>query len=322
VSPPLFAFLERYALLPVVFGLLIVAVINPTVTLERPRYNFLFVLDITQSMNVVDVTLDGERVPRLTLAREAIRRTLRELPCESRAGLAVFTEHRSLMLFTPVEVCRNVGAVETTLATLDWRLAWVSRSEVAKGLYSGMRALVQMDEGSRLVFVTDGHEAPPVPEEFKVPLEQYADEVDGLVVGVGGSVPVPIPILSDEGEVVSYWRAEDVQQVDNYRLGRRGTVAFEGADAEKLEAQIAAGTEHLSSLRGDYLRALSARAGLDYLELSSPAALTRELRSARYADSATVEVPIGLALGLLALSLLLLYLFMPLLGLRLTQRRA
>jgi mxaL protein len=301
----------RFWLLPLAFALLLLAIANPVVQLDRPRFDYLFVLDITQSMNVVDVTLDGESASRLALAREAVRHTMRRLPCGSKAGLGMFTEHRTLMLFAPVEVCENVGAFDNTLATLDWRVAWVSRSEVAKAVYSGMRSVEQMGENIRLVFITDGHEAPPVPPEFNVPLEQYAGKVGGVIAGVGGPVPVPIPVLSDEGELLGYWRAEDVQQVDNYTLGRRGDVENEGADVTEMRRLIAAGTEHLSSLRENYLRTLAARAGLDYLTVDSPGALARTLRRTRYSEPFTVEVTMGAPLGGLTLAVLLLYLLLP-----------
>ncbi len=304
----------RFWLLPLLFVLLALAIVNPRVSLQRPRFDYLFVLDVTQSMNVRDVTLAGETAPRLELAREAIRRSVHELPCGSRAGLAMFTEHRTLVLFAPVEVCANVGAFENTLASLDWRIAWVSRSEVAKGLHSAMRAVTELGEGIRLVFVTDGHEAPPVPESFHVPFEQYAGRVSGLVAGVGGDEPTPIPVLSEEGELLGYWRAEDVQQVDNYKLGRPGTVENEGIDVAETARLIAAGTEHLSTLREGYLKSIAAKAQLDYRRADSPGTLARALRGRRYADPVRVEVPLGPVLGGAGLLVMLAYLLAPMLA--------
>ncbi len=310
----------RFWLLPLMLVLLLAAATNPTVRLPQPRFDYLFVLDVTQSMNVADAELDGELVPRLTFARAAISRSLRRLPCGSKAGLAMFTEHRTLMLFAPVEVCGNVGAFETTLATLDWRLAWVSRSEVAKGLYSAMRSVSQFEDDIRLVFITDGHEAPPVPPSFHVPLEQYAEQVEGLVVGVGGDELMPIPVMSDEGEVLGYWRAQDVQQVDNYQLGRSGDIDGEGIeDAAAVQRLIAAGTEHMSSLRGDYLQSIADQAILDYVRVRRPADLTRALRQSRFAQQITIDAPLAPVLGAFTLALALLYLLLPAVSARLRR---
>ncbi|MEO0424597.1 MAG: vWA domain-containing protein [Pseudomonadota bacterium] len=311
----------RFWLLPLMLLLLLTAAVNPTVRLAQPRFDYLFVLDVTQSMNVADVQLNGETVPRLEFARAAIRQSLRRLPCGSKAGLAMFTEHRSLMLFSPVEVCGNVGAFETTLNSLDWRLAWVSRSEVAKGLYSAMRSVTEMEGDIRLVFVTDGHEAPPVPPTFHVPFEQYAEQVDGLVIGVGGDELMPIPVISDEGEVLGYWRAEDVQQLDNYQLGRSGDVEGEGIEnAAEVQRLIAAGTEHMSSLREEYLQSIADQALLDYVRVQQPADLVRALRQSRFAEQIKVDAPTAPLLGAVTLVLLLLYLLLPAVRARLQRR--
>ncbi len=42
--------------------LLLVALLRPTVEMRRDIYSYMLVVDITQSMNVVDMKVDGNRV--------------------------------------------------------------------------------------------------------------------------------------------------------------------------------------------------------------------------------------------------------------------
>ena len=41
-------------------------------------------------------------------------------------------------------------------------MAWAGASEVAKGINSGMEAVKSLDGAPALLFLTDGHESPPV----------------------------------------------------------------------------------------------------------------------------------------------------------------
>ena len=44
---------------------LILGLINPKVTIERDIHNYIFVVDISQSMLTKDMSLDGEKISRL-----------------------------------------------------------------------------------------------------------------------------------------------------------------------------------------------------------------------------------------------------------------
>ncbi len=280
---------------------------NPALVLPRHLYSYVFVLDVTQSMNVVDMQVGGQPASRLEFARTALRDTLAALPCGSEAGFAMFTEHRALLLFSPVEVCAHYSAMIDTLDRLDWRIAWAQRSEVMKGLFSALSMTDQLGEPTRLVFVTDGHEAPPIHADFRLPLAEYRG-LKGLVVGVGGGQPVPIPMLDDDGKLLGFWRAADVQQIDNYSIGRSGTLANEGmqgVDSTDLRQRIADGTEHLSSLKEQHLSALAREAGLDYVRAATITDLRRALNDPAYAYRTDARTGLHAFLALLAVACLI-----------------
>lgn len=284
--------------------LLLVSLAMPSLQLSRNTYSYLFVLDITGSMNVADAGPAGGGLRRLAFAKQLVRGTLQELPCGSRAGLAIFTEHRSFLLFAPIEICENHLVIATMLDRIDRRMAWAALSEVAKGLYSGIDALDTLaamngESGAgntRLVFMTDGHEAPPVHPALRPKFGGEAGAIGGLIAGIGGSVPAPIPYLDEDDQVIGYWARDEVLQVDRHSLGRpstRGGEAMAGIDGSDVDERIARGMEHLSSLRETYLQQLAAETGLDYLRTTTPEAFARALLDARYAKQQSITTNVA-----------------------------
>ena len=247
-----------------------------------PTYRYLVVVDLTQSMNVTDAAPESERT-RMAHARVALDAVLTALPCGAEVGLGLFSGHRSLLLFSPVEVCAQRRELRTMVAGIDWRMAWTARSEVAKGLHDAIRVAAELGGETRLVFVTDGHEAPPLHPVYRPRFRGKPGAIRGLIVGVGGLRPVPIPKLDRNGEQIGVWSADEVQQVDSYSFGRAGTnvagEAMVGVDGGDLEARIRAGTEHLSQLRETHLEQLAAETGLYYHRLRHPAALVERLQA-------------------------------------------
>lgn len=279
--------------------LLLLALALPAVTLPLDRSETIVVFDITQSMDVEDVQLDGVPVSRLAFARESARRALRELPCGTRVGWAAFTEYRTLLLLAPIEVCENYNDLQATLAEIDGRIRWGNASEVAKGVFWALRAARDLGRQTTVMFLTDGQEAPPLNALPRFD-DVKAGQVRGWLLGVGGSVPQPIPRTDAQGERIGYWRASDVSQ---------GAV---GDDRPRTH-------EHLSELREPHLRMLAGRTGLVYATLRDPSALAGMMRDPRLANPVPVPTDLYAVPAVLALLLLALH-FRPA-GLRLRLRR-
>jgi mxaL protein len=285
--------------------------VQPGLRLPRDLFEHVVVLDVTQSMNVADQWIAGQPASRLAYAKHALQLALQELPCGSRVGWAIFTEHRSYLLFTPVEVCANRAELRATLAGIDGRMAWSGNSEVAKGLHSGILVAKQLPGKPSLVFVTDGHEAPPLSPQHRPGFDDKAGELAGLVVGVGQAQPSPIPKTDPLGRPLGVWAADEVAQVDPRSRGRGGSVGGEpmvddtppAGSASQLGATP--GTEHLSGLREPYLRLLAGENGFDFLRLRSPQALADALRSPALARPVLVRTDARVALAALAFLLVL-----------------
>ena len=284
--------------------------LNPGWPVERARFDHVIVLDITQSMDVQDEVLDGKPVSRLLYAKHALREALLRLPCGSKVGWGVFTEYRSFLLFEPVEVCANLSELRSTLAHIDGRMAWSGNSEVAKGLHSGIDVARQLPGKPSLVFITDGHEAPPLNPQHRPSFDDKPGEVAGVIVGVGDVRPSPIPKSDPSGRPLGFWQADEVAQTDLYGRGRGASVTGESMTEDAAAAPAPAlgatpGSEHLSALREPYLRLLGRERGLGFVRLDSPEALTAALTAPSLAKPTPVRADARIALACLALGLLL-----------------
>lgn len=290
--------------------LLAIAFVHPTLPWKRALFEHVVVLDITQSMNVEDMQLDGKPIARLAFAKRALHEALGELPCGSKLGWAIFTEYRSYLLYTPVEVCANRAELRASLAGIDGRMAWSGNSEVAKGLHSGILVAKALPEVPSLVFVTDGHESPPLSPRHRPRFDDKPGEVLGVVVGVGEIKPSPIPKLDPLGRRLGFWSADEVAQADPRSQGRGASVGAEAMTEEGSGPPAAGlgatpGTEHLSGLREPYLKLLASENGLAYHRLRDPHDLSRAWRDAALARPVQVQGDLRLPLAALAALLLL-----------------
>lgn len=289
---------------------LAVSLLNPQVMLKRTLFEHVVVLDVTQSMNVTDTLIDGRPASRLAFAKHALRDALPELPCGSKLGWAIFTEYRSYLLLTPLEVCANRAELRGVLERIDGRMAWSGNSEVAKGLHSAIVIAKALPQVPSLVFVTDGHEAPPLSPSQRPAFDDKPGEVAGLLVGVGEPLRAsPIPKTDPMGRPLGLWGADEVQQVDP--RGRGASVASEAMVENGLASTDAAaglgatpGSEHLSSLREPYLQLLAAEGRLAYHRLRSADGLADALRAPALARP--LMAPAHARVALMALALLLL----------------
>ncbi len=261
---------RRFQALAAALVLTLAALFAGPLPLTRSGVAVLAVVDITGSMNVRDYTLDGKPTSRLEIAKAALRRMVAELPCGSRVALALFTERRPFLLFTPIEVCADFAPLDGALAGLDWRMAWEGDSRVAAGLHRAIQMAGELD--TDLLFVTDGQETPPLPSTGLPPFDGKPGAVRGLIVGAGGYGLSPIPKYNDRGREAGFYGETDVQQENRFGPPPADAESREGYNPRNAPfgASAAKGTEHLSSVREPHLKALAAQTGLAYAHLDGP----------------------------------------------------
>lgn len=283
-------FLRHNASIVLALLLLLYCVLMQPRDMQRPAYRFQVTFDISQSMHVSDRAVRDKRVSRLAFAQESAAQLLRQLPCGSSVGWSIFTGRRVLSLTVPVEVCQHYEGLLKALEMIDGQMRWADASGIGKGLHQSIRAVHEMNDNTRVVFMTDGHEAPPLRAGSRGMPKSDDYPVSGVIVGIGGSVPARIPKLDERGRVSGYWSAEEVvQRSDDISPNSR---------------------EELSSRRDVHLSKLSRLSGLYYVAPDSPQQLVTELLAARHALPQRVAVDLRWLPALLAL-LLLLWRFRP-----------
>jgi mxaL protein len=289
-------------------AMLALTFLHPAAPVSHHVYRVVFVLDITQSMGTLDYRVDGHPTSRIAFAKQALRRTLDNLPCGSEAGLAIFTANRSLLLLTPVDVCADYNELLDTLGRVSNRMAWEDYSAVARGLYSGINVMRTLTPQPALVFITDGQESPPVNPAFAPQFDGTPGKVRGMIIGAGGFTLSPIPKFDPQGRPLGYWQPQDVQQTDSYSLSRAAGEPLVTPGGQPIAIRRPTGTEQLSSLKQDYLKQLATATGLSYHRLTDADSITRALDAAGIAVARPVQTDLRWLLALPALlALLLLY---------------
>jgi mxaL protein len=257
--------------------------VHPAEEQERPVYNLTFIVDITRSMNAADYMQDGRPISRLEFVKRTLRDLLVKLPCQSKVGLGLFTERRSTLLFEPLEVCGSYAEIDAAIAQIDWRMAWAADSNIAQGLRSTLDMLQIRDVS--IVFITDGHEAPPPNPRYLPDFSELKGKVTGMIVGAGGLTAAPIPKFDNRGEPAGYYTADDVPHRSSFGESKLDPSQIEGYNARNAPFGSAkvTGSEHLSALHETYLEELALAAGLKYARLSDADALTQVVQRPEFA---------------------------------------
>lgn len=271
--------------------LLALAALLPPVSMERRVFSHLLVFDITQSMNVADQSIDGVSLSRLAWGKRLALQALADLPCGSRLGLSVFASRRTLMLLAPVEVCANYDELEQAISQIDSRMAWTQASVIARGLYTAIEAAAELPQPPSLLFITDGHSAPPVDEHNVPEFSAPPATIRGVVMGVGSLTPQPIPRSDSSGRFVGWWEAGDVVQPSR---------------TEDAPDSL----EHLSALHESHLQALARVTGLSYARIDSAAMFRRASQDPVLAQTLLVPTDVRWIPALVA-TLLLAIFFLP-----------
>jgi len=295
-----------FGLLLVASVMLILALVNPQARLRHDIFDYLVVVDITQSMNTLDYHKGNKPVSRLSFVKQALHQALLKLPCGSKIGLGIFSADRSYVLFEPVEICANYQAITTTLANIDNRMAWVDRSEIAKGLYSGLGTVASLPGHPALVFITDGQESPPINPRIRPVFNGKPGEAKGVIIGAGGLIPMPIPKFDHDGRPLGYWRADEVLQA--YNVERPGSIKGEEMlepTGPVIDLGATPGSEQLSELREPYLKLLAEETSLHYRRLKDFADMTAALENHDLAQQTDTRVSIAWIPALLAFICLL-----------------
>lgn len=248
-----------YLFLSIIF--LIVGLINPKVTIERDIHNYIFVVDISQSMLTKDMTIDGEKISRLDFSKKLLQDIMDQLPCKTNVSVAMFAGVSVAATYTPINVCDNFSAISSTIQHLDWRSVWSGNSRIREGFSSLARLIRSFPQSARVVFLTDGEEAPKLHAFNTRDLSQFQGESDWLIVGIGSEEGSAIPKYDSENQLIGFWSNESfalqpgIAQISESNIGSRSDIiAFSESDRyiSKLNEKYL--IEITSMIKGKYVR--------------------------------------------------------------------
>ena len=259
---------------------------EPVMQLKSVVQDTLFVIDISESMNVRDVDYPKPQSDRLALAKLAVREGMASLPCGSRVSVSLFAGDESVVLFEPLEICRHFPAIEQVVSKLDRRMRWIGDSRVTNAL--AVSIMEAQKRNLNLVMITDGDETParltPVVNE----LVRLRGKVNGLLLGIGGDALQPVPRLNQKDEIVGYWTREEAVLEGNHpnllayvRSLAPGERAPEGVLDEV--------TEHVSSYNKTFMQALALASNFELVRINTPADAVSAMNNSHYQRLALAE---------------------------------
>ncbi len=272
---------KRYkdsALLSGALLLLLVAMLKPTVPIKHNIYTYLFVIDISQSMNTPDMNMNGKKVSRIEHTQKLMHEVISSLPCGTKVGISLFAGVSTAALYHPIEVCENFHAIQDTIDHLDWRTAWSGNSRLRENLYSISRTVRSFPETAQVVFFTDGEEAPRLHVFNTTDLAGVQDAEDWLFVGIGSEQGAAIPKLSEDNQVIGFWSNESfalqpgIAQISESNIGTRNDSIASGEHDRYISKLDEVYLKEISKeVGGIYVRGDNVHSVLGAMKLQKPA---------------------------------------------------
>ncbi|MFZ9642548.1 MAG: VWA domain-containing protein [Candidatus Methylopumilus sp.] len=293
------------SLLASAFILLIAAAFKPTLPMPRNIYSYLLVADISQSMNVVDASLNGKLTSRMAYTQYMLHHIVANMPCGTRVSIGLFAGVSVAALYTPIEVCSNYAAIQDTIDHLDWRTAWSGNSRLRDSMFTLARVLRAFPEPAQVVYFTDGEEAPKLHAFNTKDLTNFQGGNGWLFVGVGSEKGTAIPKLDDKNQLIGYWSADSfamqpgIAQISEANIGVRDN-----------NVAGATGDRYISKLQEEYLKDLSKQVSGDYVRGESLQSILSAMKKQKPARRDIAPYDIQWILASLA-GLLLLMAYLP-----------
>ena len=254
--------------------LLIAALFKPTVPIKREIYSYLLVADISQSMNVMDESINGKPVTRMQYQQHLLHRIIGEMPCGTQVGIGLFAGVSVAALYTPIEVCENFAAIEDTIDHLDWRTGWSGNSRIRESMATLAKLIRSFPEVAQVVYFTDGEETPALHAFNTRDLTGFQGGKDWLFVGIGSDKGTAIPKLDENNQVIGYWSNESfamqpgIAQISESNIGTRND-------------SVAGGTSDrfLSKLDEKYLQGMTKEINAKYVNGDSVQAVLSAMKN-------------------------------------------
>ena len=243
---------KNFIYLSLAFIFLVIAFINPKFTMKKDISNYIFVVDITQSMLTQDALLNGKKVSRLKYAKDISQKVLEQLPCKTKVSIGMFAGVSVAATYTPIEVCENFSAINETIERLDWRSVWAGNTRLRASMINLARLIRSFPESAQVVYFTDGEEAPRLHAFNTEDLNQFQGANNWLFVGIGSDEGTPIPKYDNKNQLIGYWSNESFALQPGV-----AQISAQNAGGRDNNVSNASYDRYLSRLDEKYLKSLA-----------------------------------------------------------------
>lgn len=250
-------------LLLMIIILLSLAVFKPEIQLMQQVKNYLFLADVSQSMNAEDVMIGTKTTSRMEYTKHLMKQIIADSECGTYFSLGVFAAENVALLLMPLEVCGNYDEIIDTVDHLEWRMAWRGNSRLSFGIKTAETMMDYLNMPARMLFFTDGDEAPKVNAINKLDLRNLQIGKNLLLVGVGGNQPIAVPRYNSDNKWVGYW-SSDTKENSAGAIG----VNYSDTSIDEPDPVVAHAEydRYLSQLEAEYLKAVAVEVKGDYVE--------------------------------------------------------
>jgi len=234
--------------------LCLVSIKNPILNIQKSITSYMFVVDVSQSMNAEDLMINNEKISRIEFTKLLLINIIDSSECGSFFSINIFAADNVASIVEPVEKCKNYDELIDTVTKLEWRMAWKGNSRITFGVKSAAKMQDSLNFPSKILFFTDGDEAPKVNAINKVNLDNFSLGNELIFVGIGGNNNVPVPRYNSRNMLVGFWGMDIYDSLPGATGSRSSDSGKDEADPSVASAEY---DRYLSKLYEDYLLELS-----------------------------------------------------------------
>ena len=290
-------------LLVIIIVLLSLAIFKPEIQLKQGVKNYLLLADVSQSMNAEDVNIGAKTTNRMAYTQHLMKKVVADAECGTYFSLGVFAAENVALLLMPLEVCKNYDEITDSIDHLEWRMAWRGNSRLSFGIKTAETMMDHLNMPARMLFFTDGDEAPKVNAINKLDLSRLQIGKNLLLVGVGGNKPVAVPRHNSSNKWVGYW-SSDTKENSAGAIG----VSYSDTSIDEPDPTVAFAEydRYLSQLDAEYLKKIAVEVKGTYMKGTDSSAFYDHVRNLKPVASTVTAYSMRwtyLSLGLLLILL-------------------
>ena len=243
--------------------LCLVAINNPMFKLKKSITSYMLLVDVSQSMNAEDLTYTDNKISRIEYTKLLIKKIIDTAECGSFFSINIFSADNVASIVEPVEKCKNYDELIDTIEKLEWRMAWKGNSRITFGIKSAAKMQDSLNFPSKILFFTDGDEAPKVNAINRVNLDNFnlGDEI--IFVGIGGTEKVPVPRYNSRNMLVGFWGSDIYDSLPGATGSRNIDSGKDDPDPSVASAEY---DRYLSKLYEDYLLEIAGQIKAKYIK--------------------------------------------------------